>query len=712
MTATPESVIQHGAVLDIPLSKLKKSPRNVRTVPHSEAAIEALAAGIAARGMLQKPVVEPETNEAGEPTGCFLVTIGEGRRLAQLLRAKRKEIRKTELVSCVVDLSNDPREISLDENVTRSDLHPADQFEAFRDLAERQGFGAEDIAARFGVSAQVVRQRLRLGAVSPTLMAIYREGGLTLDQLMAFAVSEDHARQEQVFEQLSYNRQPYAIRRGMTEAKAPASDRRAIFVGAEAYAEAGGTILRDLFTEDGGGWFEDVALLDRLAAEKLAVLAEDVRVREGWKWALASLDYPHGLGLRRVYPHRVERTPDEQAQIDAIAAEYDSLVEQWAHIEDLPAEVEARLGEIDAALEAHGDGYAFEPDEVARGGVLVALGQDGEARIERGLIRPEDEPPAPEAEAEPSSEADGSRVDDGTAPEAPAVEDEDEPDGLTPLSDRLVADLTAHRTAGLRDVLAENPHAAFIAVVHALVARTFYAGGDPATCLDLRAASYPLDRDAVGIEDSPAGRKIAERHEAWARQVPADAKDAWAFVVGLDSDSREALFAHCVGLTVNAVRGWQGRPGALANAEALASFVSLDMTTYWTPTARSYFERVTKARIGEAVREAVSDEAAERIAGLKKLEMAQAAEPIVAGTGWLPPILRTVPVAMDAAGADDEPAAAATAPPTVLSLWRRSFGFGASLRGVGPRVRRTCGPLYCWPSDRRHGLPQGPGLLR
>jgi ParB family chromosome partitioning protein len=227
MTAPSESVIQHGAVLDIPLNKLKKSPRNARIVPHGEAAIEALAAAIAARGMLQKPVVEPELDDAGAPTGFFLVTIGEGRRLAQLLRAKRKEIKKTEPISCVVDLSNDPAEISLDENVTRSDLHPADQFEAFRDLAERKGWGPEEIGARFGVSAQVVRQRLRLGAVSPKLMAVYREGGLTLDQLMAFAVSEDHARQEQVFEQLAYNRQSYAIRRAMTEAKAPASDRRA-----------------------------------------------------------------------------------------------------------------------------------------------------------------------------------------------------------------------------------------------------------------------------------------------------------------------------------------------------------------------------------------------------------------------------------------------------------------------------------------------------
>ena len=203
---TPATTFTNGSVIDVPLNRLKKSPKNARKVPHGEAAIAALAASIAAKGMLQTPVVEPELDPAGEFTGSYLVTIGEGRRLAQLLRVKRKEIKKAELIRVRVDTINDPHEISLDENVTRTGMHPADQFEAFRDLAERHGYGAEEIAARFGVSASVVRQRLRLGAVSPVLMAVYRAGDLTLDQLMAFAVCEGHARQEQVHENLSWNK--------------------------------------------------------------------------------------------------------------------------------------------------------------------------------------------------------------------------------------------------------------------------------------------------------------------------------------------------------------------------------------------------------------------------------------------------------------------------------------------------------------------------
>ena len=303
MNAVTETVAAEpvsGVEIFVPLAKLKKSPRNARKVPHGEAAIEALAASIQHKGLIQNLVVEPETKEDGTPTGYYLVTAGEGRRLAMLLRAKRKQIKKSEVVRCWLDTANDPSEISLDENVTRTPMHPADQFERFRELSESKGYGVEEIGARFGVSAGVVKQRLRLGAVSPKLLQVYREDGLTLDQLMAFAITEDHDRQEQVFANLHHNREPWIIRRDMTAANVPADDRRAVFVGADAYIEAGGAIIRDLFTEDRGGFFEDAGLLDMLTIEKLREIASEVQA-EGWKWAEAHIDYPHAHGMRRFY---------------------------------------------------------------------------------------------------------------------------------------------------------------------------------------------------------------------------------------------------------------------------------------------------------------------------------------------------------------------------------------------------------------------------
>jgi len=642
MTIQTVTPAETGAVIVVALNKLKKSEKNARKTPHRPADIEAMAASVAVKGVLQPPVVEPEIGADGEPTGFYLVTIGEGRRQALALLAKRKAIRKTHPVRCVLDTANDPFEISLDENVTRADMHPADQFEAFKRLADERGLSAEEIGARFGVSAAVVRQRLRLGAVSPKLLELYREEVLTLDQLMAFGVSEDHARQEQVYEQLSWNRTPPHIRRAMTEAKVPVSDRRAVFVGVEAYAEAGGTMLRDLFSEDQGGWLEDVGLLDRLVSEKLEAVAAEVREREGWKWVEAQIDFPHGLGLSRVYPHPVERSADEDAQMAALAEEYDALVSQWDAVEELPPEIDARFREIDAALETFGDGTAYADEDRARGGVFVVLGHDGLARIERGLIRPEDEAPEPEID----TASDGTLSGDagGGGDDRPDDTGEDiEPDGdaSAPLPDRLVADLTAHRTMALRNAMASDQTVAVAAVVHSLVLAAFYPPYERASCLEIKCGFAALEPHAPGIADSEAGRRIAERHEAWAVRLPQAAGEVWAFVQGLGADDLLNLLAHCAGLTINAVRSpVDRRPVALAQADALAEALDLDMTTWWSPTARSYLGRVTKAKIGEAVTEAVSPEAAERIAGLKKTDMAEAAETLLVGTGWLPSPLR------------------------------------------------------------------------
>ena len=117
-----QTLAASGAEVLIPLNKLKKSPRNARKTPHSEASIEAYAASIAAKGILQNLVVEPELDSDGAATGFYFVTIGEGRRLAQLLRVRLKEIKKTEPIRCVIDTANDPHEISLDENVTRESM--------------------------------------------------------------------------------------------------------------------------------------------------------------------------------------------------------------------------------------------------------------------------------------------------------------------------------------------------------------------------------------------------------------------------------------------------------------------------------------------------------------------------------------------------------------------------------------------------------------
>lgn len=607
-------------IVFVPLNRLKKSPKNVRKIPHTKAEIRALAASIGAIGMIQYPVVEPEIGPREKPTGFYLVNAGEGRRLAQLLRVKRKEIKSDEPVRCVLDTEHNATEISLAENAVRTSMHPADQYEAFAKLHNEEGMSAEDIAGRFGVTTSVVKQRLKLGAVSPKLMALYRKDEMSLDQLSAFAITEDHEKQERVWKELpSYHRSRDAILRALSEGQVRSDDRRALFVGVKAYEEAGGTIIRDLFDAKGGGFFADAGLLDRLAREKLQARAENVAA-EGWRWVAAELEFDHeaAASMRRVFPKRVPLSKAERKRLRKLEARYKAVFDKYPDGE-IPDADAAKLARIEDAVEALNK-QVYNPRDVALAGAFVTLANDGSVRIEGGYVRPEDDPQ--------------------TKAKAKAHGKTEKPEGPAPLSDKLVAELTAYRTSALRNELAEHPETAILALIHALALATFFQGSE-ATCLEITPKQAWLTGHAPGIEESAAEKKIAERHLAWGQRLPDNPEALWDFVRSLSDADRMSLLAHCVSLTANAIRApHRIAEGREAHAAILAREVGLDMTGYWQPSATNYLTRVSKERILEALREGGATDL-ETVARLKKPAMAAAAEAALLGKGWLPQLLRT-----------------------------------------------------------------------
>lgn len=648
--ATAVKKITLSSSRDIPFNKLVLSQSNVRRIK-AGVSIEELAEDIARRTLLQSITVRPVRDADGVETGMFEVPAG-GRRFRALERlVKQKRLAKTAPVPCVVRDDGIPEEDSLAENVQRAPLHPLDQFRAFLTLREK-GQSEEDIAAAFFVAVSVVKQRLRLASVSPKLLDVYADDGMTLDQLMAFTVNGDHERQEQVFERLSqsYSKEPHVIRRMLTEGAVRASDKRAQFIGLDAYTEAGGVILRDLFQGDDGGWLQDVGLLDTLVAEKLREQSEAIRA-EGWRWidVAPNFAYGHTYGLRQLRGEQIPLTDEEQATRDALQAEMDGLEETYAEADELPDEVDQRLGEIETALAAFDDRpQAFDPDEVARAGVFVSIDGSGVLRVERGYVRPEDELPiASEADVEtdPADEdaiAVQAEDDDASAgAESPADEPEED-DGIKPIPDRLMTELTAHRTLALRHTLGENPDIAFVAALHALCLKVFYRYAQD-TCLELDVKSAGFGAQAPGLADSALAVAFDTRHQAWISALPKEPADLWDGLMSFDTDSRQALFAHCVSLSVNAIyEAYNRKPRALAHADRIAQAIDLDMVAAgWTPTIGNYFGRVTKARILAAVREAKGARAGDRIEHLKKAEMAEQAETLLAGSGWLPEPLRT-----------------------------------------------------------------------
>jgi ParB family chromosome partitioning protein len=555
---------------------------------------------------------------------------------------------------------------SVAENDERVGLHPLDQFRAFQTLRDL-GMTEEDIAARHFVNPAIVKQRLRLASVSPKLHEVYAEDGMTLEQLMGFSVTADHARQEQVWENVSRSGydEPYQIRRMLTENTVRGSDRRAQFVGLDAYQHAGGGVLRDLFEHDDGGWLQDVVLLDRLVTEKLKAEAKTIAA-EGWKWISVAVEfsYGHTQGLREIEGKPVDLSPEEQATIDALNAEQAKLETDYQDADELPEEVDQRLGEIESALAAFEDRpMLYEPTEIARAGVFISIDSEGCLSVDRGYVRPEDEMPTADPDAEQGADASSTegqgegpsvqRTVIAVAGSAPDAEEDDE-DPARPLPDRLIIELTAHRTLALRDALAENPAVAFQAVLHNFVLTAFYRFASSGSCLEigLRTPNFPAQ--APGLRDSLSAKAVEARHEAWKARLPKSENDLWDALTALDGREQASLFAHCASFAVNAVyepanRYNQGRVSAqgvrtrLDQADVLARAVGLDMVQAgWRPTVDNYLGRVTKPRILEAVREAKGEPSVQLIDHLKKADMAKEAERLLDGSGWLPEPLRLV----------------------------------------------------------------------
>jgi ParB family transcriptional regulator, chromosome partitioning protein len=671
--ATAIQKITLSSARDIPFHKLVLSQSNVRRVK-AGVSIEEMAESIARRGLIQSLHVRPVLDADGAETGMFEVPAGGRRYRALELLVKQKRLAKTATVPCVIGDANSDilvDEVSLVENMERAPLHPLDQFRAFQAMRDK-GMTEEAIAAAFFVNVTVVKQRLRLTSVSPTLLEIYADDGMTLEQLMAFTVSPDHARQEQVWDAIkdSWQKEPHQIRRMLTETAVRASDKRAIFIGVDAYEAASGIVLRDLFQSDDGGWLQDPVLLDRMVAEKLKATADQI-AEEGWKWIEVAVSFPYGHdhGLRKLSGVAVDLTDEERATREALREEYDRIEAEYSEADELPDMIDQRLGEIEQALEAFENRpVSYDQADITIAGAFVSLDVDGSLSIDRGYVRAEDEPQAePDGEASESDQPDTPAVQRAviTIGGKPAEPDEDEEDGIKPLPERLVIELTAHRTLALRNALAEHPHVAMTMLLHKLLSDTFIHT-NPSGCLEANVRHTFFSAQPEELKDSPSAQAVNDRHERWGDHIPADDQALWAWLTDLDDGTRMELLALCVSYGVNALFerpnpysgsgvSQHGLDVRLAQADRLARATGMDMVAAgWKPTVGNYLGRVTKPRILEAVREGAGERAAQLIDHMKKGDMAKEAERLLADSGWLPEPLRLASIDGGQSGPDDQ----------------------------------------------------------
>jgi ParB family transcriptional regulator, chromosome partitioning protein len=499
-------------IVSIPLSKLAVSPLNVRKT--GGLTIEDLATSIEAHGLIHNLVV------IKVPKGDKHQVIAGARRFAALTKlAKEKRIPKSYGVACRIIDGEGSTETSLAENVIRTAMHPADQFDAFRSLID-QGMGVEDVA-RFGVTPTTVRQRLKLSNLAPRLFELYRADEINLDQLMALAVTDDHGEQERVWDSAEeWQRRPQALRRALTEKMVDANDARVRFVGLAAYLNEGGLLQKDLFQADHEGYLTDTAKLDRLVAEKLEALATEVR-GEGWLWVeiQSGASYTDLSKFGRMHSVSAPISDDIRLEIEALQDEQESIQQEYPEAEEYPPDVDQRMAAIEAPIDELNDQSdqprKYREEEILLAGAIVALENHGEAVIYRGLVRPEERKKLVQAA---KCETNGQHE--------PGDHNHDEMDDEG-LSAALVEDLTAHRTAALRTILATRPDVALVAVTHALALRMCYeCSYDVGSCLSLSSekGGCRLDSHAKGIETSPAQVRLSEIQSQWLARIPAQAE--------------------------------------------------------------------------------------------------------------------------------------------------------------------------------------------
>ncbi|MGV6876079.1 chromosome partitioning protein ParB [Pseudochelatococcus sp. B33] len=676
------AIIVFSRARDIPFNRIRLSEANVRET-NVEAGLDELTQDINRRedlvqGLNVRAILDGDGNE----TGDFETPAG-GRRyrsIARLVEAGR--FPADGLVPCIVKKANAKTtaiDDSLAENTFRLALHPLDQFKAFKRMVDG-GMTTEEVASAYFTTQRYVDQRLALAKASPKLHEVYAQDGMTLATLEAFTAHPDHARQEQVWDAIrqSYYREPWRIRQMLTETSVPASDKRALFVGLDAYMAAGGPVLpRYLFDDEEDGWLDDVPLLDRLVAEKLKATADEVAT-EGWKWVAVDLELPynHDYGLRAITGTFADLTEEERIARQALRDEYDRIEAEHAG-DELPEEIDHRLGEIEKQLEAFERRPAiYDPAEIATAGVFVSFDEDGALVVDRGWVRPEDEPAASVEGGTPEVGADGD-ADGAAAPDAqrtvitiggqPAEPEEDE-DTIKPLPERLVSELTAHRTVALSDAVAANPHIAMTALLHRLVRDTFNRSTS-GSAVQVLVREVHFREQGIDLKDSPYAKSVGQRHVDWKADLPADDDALWDWLDALDETSRLALLAHCVSFGINALYerpnpysatgvSEQGLRTRMVEADRLARATGLDMADAgFRPTVVNYLGRVTKPRILEAVHEALGEDKVRLIDHLKKDAMAREAERLLADTGWLPEPLRLhieESAADTSAGADEE----------------------------------------------------------
>lgn len=613
-------------ITDIPFAQLTLSKDNSRRTPATAQQNKELKANIKEIGIQQNLVVAPLPD-----SGMFAVHAG-GRRFTAIQELIAEGVFSPDyLVPCLIE--NDPgrlAEISLSENTCRADMHPVDELEAYTRLQTQHRYTLDQIAAHFGKPKAQIKKTLVLGAVNPLLLQRCRAGEFDPDTLRAYTLTTDHEKQEQVYQQLTKerNHHEYSVRQALSSGTYTSDDQLVKFVGLPAYKKAGGTTSSDLWGST--TYLHDTAIIDTLVQEKVESLKTELG---GWGWVEFKdknrpweyRDLMCVKGEVKGVPKKL--TTDLKAAIAKLAEvdkEMDAAndADDWESV-DVLEQQQIDLHEQIEKLEDQLDGYReFTPEQMAQSGVIIAIDPKGQPVLYKGCLK------------EKPKSARGGDPDSGS--DSPA-------EATTPFSQALVQDFHKHRADILRcafeDHRLANDLGRFQICADVLSGRSGY--------IDVFAISVQnLVSDTVkgSRTDQQAGRNAEDlfldaKENRWVELLD---DDDWlaAFEVFAKQPEgdKQAQFAAAIGRSIkptwSTIELYDRVQGKL-ELRPLSG-----VATLWRPTVENYFGHINKTQCLQVAPQILGDAEAGAISSLPKkdiaIRLAEACQPGGRAEYWLP----------------------------------------------------------------------------
>lgn len=549
-------------------------------------------------------------------------------------------------VSCLVIPAEYAHHASLIENIARKAMHPADVYESYARMRAEKNWTIEAIAAAHGATESAVKKLLALGAVSPKLMQLFRDGKIEVADMQALASVSDHARQEAAWKvaQSEHWHRDVHIRNLLAETELRGDSPVARYVTVAAYEKAGGEVRRDLFENDAYLGDPDMARTMALAKMQRSKLFKAVST-EGWLWVecRVSFAYDDKKQFGEIQRAHLDPSKAQAKQIEALEKKVSTAQEKLDGLRAVEGYDESDLDKVRALIRGYqgeirairDELYNYPAELKAVGGAIVHLTYDGELTVTRGLIRQDER----EAVA---------HIMRGKAGEGDTTAGVDLPPVKTrPVhSEALTNRLQAQRVIALQAEILARPNLALCLLIEQMLgdfdgSRSSSAGDS--FDLALRPAHHELANTDADIKGCPAWARVQEQIEAVTKNVPED--DAAVLPWLLAQPQADLIELLAVLTSISIYRRQSHSYGAEPrHLDRLGEVVGLDMSKWWKPTAQSYLAHVSKDRIAAVVTDAVGAEQAKPLLAMKKVQAATAAEQLLDGKGWVPELMRGKPL--------------------------------------------------------------------